>query len=81
LNIHTTPTTRLTLRWLESPDRETAIAARNDLVDHLTEAGNSQEQIENWLNYIPEMTPLEGETLASILETEHIVMKAQGLVR
>ena len=62
--------TRLTLRWLESADREAAITAKNELVDHLTEIGNREEQIDYWLSYAGEMSAVEGETLAEVIETE-----------
>ena len=74
------PITRLTLAWLQSADREAAISARNELVDYLTELGNRQEQIDYWLNYAAEMSAVEGETLAEVIETEAILARMQGLI-
>ena len=79
---HLSHITRLTLRWLESADRETAITARNELVDLLTEQGNRQEQIDYWLSYAAEMSAVQGETLADeVIETEAILARMQGLIK
>ena len=64
------PVTRLTARWLDTADHQIAIAARHDLVKHLKSPGNTQDQIDQWLSYAPEMTTLEGETPAEVIETE-----------
>ena len=75
------PITRLTLRWLEVAERQAAIAAKHDLINHLGSAGNTQDQIDHWLCYAPEMTALEGETLAEVIETEACMAKIQGRIR
>jgi hypothetical protein len=38
--------TRLTLRWLEAPDRGAATVTMRDLVDYMMSARNTQEQID-----------------------------------
>ena len=70
--------TRLTLRWIEAPDYETDIAASNELTSYLEDSGNTQEQIDYWFSYSSNMMALEGETLASIIETEAILARMQG---
>jgi len=72
--------TRLTLRWLEAPDRETAFAASNELTRYMEDSGNTQEQIDYWFSYSSNMIALEGETLAAIVETEAILAKMQGTI-
>ena len=72
------PVTRLTARWLDTADHQIAIAARHDLVKHLKSPGNTQDQIDHWLSYAPEMTAREGETPAEVIETEaHARMQGQ----
>ena len=72
--------TRLTLRWTEAGDYDAAITAKDDLVGYLEDAGNSQDQVDYWLSYSSEMTALEGETLAVVIETEAIMARMQGLI-
>ena len=72
--------TRLTLRWIEAGDYETGIAAKDDLVKYLEGAGNNQDQVDHWLSYSSEMTALEGETLAEVIEVEAIMGRMQGLI-
>jgi hypothetical protein len=81
VNHEYTPITRLTLRWLEIADHESAIAARHDLVNHLESAGNTQDQVDHWLCYTPEMTALEGEMLTEVIETEACMARIQGWIR
>lgn len=71
---------RLTLRWIEAPDREVDIATSDELTRYLKESGNTQEQIDYWFNYSSNMMALEGETLAAIVETEAILAKMQGVI-
>ena len=40
----------------------------------------AQDQVDHWLSYSSEMTALEGETLAAVIETEVILTRLQGLV-
>lgn len=75
------PITRLTLRWLEVADREAANTAKHDLINLLESAGNTQDQTDHWLCYAPEMTALEGETLAEVIETEACMAKLQGRIK
>jgi hypothetical protein len=69
--------TRLTLRWLEAPDRDTAIATMQDLVDYMKGASNTQEQVDYWMDYSSNMSAVDGETLAEVIETEAILAKMQ----
>ena len=73
--------TRLTLRWLETADNETATSSRYDLIDYLERIGSTQDKIDHWLSYAAEMTALENETLASVIETEAIMARMQGRIR
>lgn len=72
--------TRLTLRWLEAPDRDAATATMQDLVDYMKSASNTQEQVDYWVDYSSNMMALEGETLAEVIETEAILAKIQGQI-
>jgi hypothetical protein len=72
--------THLTLRILEAPDTETAMVAEEALVDYLVDAGNTQEQIDYWLGYSSNMSAVEGETLAEVIETEAILAAMQGQI-
>lgn len=72
--------TRLTLRWIEAGDYDTAIAAKDNLVKYLEAAGNSQDQVDHLLSYSSEMTALEGEAPAAVIETEAIMARMQGLI-
>jgi hypothetical protein len=74
-------TTRLTLRWSEIADLEAATVARHDLAKYLEPGGNTQGQIDHWLSYAPDMTALQGETLAEVIETEASKAKIQDRVR
>ena len=71
---------RLTLHWIEAGDYDTAIAAKHDLVRFLEGAGDSQDQVDHWLSFSSEMTALEGETLAAVIEVEAIMARMQGLI-
>ena len=66
--MRTSPITRLTLRWLDSADDAVASATARELVDHLGVAGNTQDQINYWVSYAPEMSAGPGETLAEVIE-------------
>jgi hypothetical protein len=68
---------RLTLRWLEAPDREVDIVTSKDLVKYLESAGNSQAQIDYWFDYSSNMSAVERETLTEVIETEAILAKMQ----
>ena len=72
--------TRLTLRWLEAPDREVDIATSRDLTKYLESAGNSQTQIDYWFDHSSNMSAVDGETLAEVIETEAILAKMQGQI-
>ena len=70
----------MTLRWIEAGDHDTAITAKANLVRYLEGTGNSQNGVDLWLSYSSEMTALEGETLAEVIEVEAIMGRMQGLI-
>ena len=70
----------MTLRWIEAGDHDTTITAKANLVRYLEGTGNSQNGVDHWLSYSSEMTALEGETLAEVIEVEAIMARMQGLI-
>jgi hypothetical protein len=70
----------MALRWLEVPDREVDIVTSKDLVKYLESAGNTQTQIDYWFDYSSNMSAVDGETPAEVIETEAIRAKMQGQI-
>jgi hypothetical protein len=51
-----------------------------DLAGYMQTGGNTQDQIDYWVDYSSNMMALEGETLAVVIETEAILAKMQGQI-
>ena len=81
--MHLSQLSLLTLEWHETVEHgsdELFQAARDRLIEHLVSAGNTPEQVQHWLDYSVEMSAHEEETIESVMETEVILARMQGLI-
>ena len=76
--------TQLTLQWLQAVEAgsdEDLDDAEGLLIEHLAVAGNTQDQVRDWLNYGATLIAYEDETIESVMETEVILARMQERIR
>ncbi len=73
--------TRLTLNYVMARDARSHLRAMIGISEYLGALGNSRAAIEEWLSYSDELLPEDSPVLSAAIETEAIILGAQGRLR
>ena len=73
--------TRLTLDYVMARDASAHLCALLAIAEYLGALGNGRSVISQWLSYSDQLLPEDRAALAAVIETQAIIMTAQGKLR